>query len=90
MEFEYDPDKSQANRQKHGISLGAVTDFEFATAYIETDTRFNYGETRYIALGFIGVRVYHLTFVYRGENIRPISLRKATKKEVTDYAKNQT
>lgn len=49
------------------------------------DDREDYGELRMKALGFIGVRLHVLIFTERGDKIRVISLRKATKREVEAY-----
>lgn len=82
----FDDAKNKKNIRKHGIGFTAVLDFEFDTAVTWIDDRFDYGETRWCAIGYIGLRLYHLTFVYRDELVRPISLRKANKREVTAYA----
>jgi hypothetical protein len=49
------------------------------------DTRRDYGETRYIALGHIGDRVHSLVFTPRGDALHVISLRKANRREVRRY-----
>ena len=49
------------------------------------DDREDYGELRMIALGFIGNVLHVLVFTERGDNVRVISLRKATKPEVKAY-----
>lgn len=56
------------------------------TALIREDSRYDYSEIRYCALGYIGVRIYHLVFTYRADIVRVISLRKANKREVNRYA----
>jgi hypothetical protein len=50
----------------------------------------NYREFREIAYGFIGDRLHAFTFTRRGGNIRIISLRKATKREVRAYVEATT
>ena len=46
------------------------------------DLRANYGEDRWIGIGFLGNRIVVVTSTYRGtDNIRIISLRKALKHE---------
>ena len=49
--------------------------------------RKRYGETRFIAAGLIGVRLFVLTFTLRGNAVRIISLRKANRREVQRYAR---
>jgi len=86
MQIEYDPDKDALNRRKHGISLDEAKRFEWDTALIEVDARFNYGEWRMTGLGYLGLRLVHITFVDRGDARRIISLRKANKREERHYA----
>ena len=86
MKIEYDPNKNRRNIKKHGISFDLAERFEWDTALIWEDTRYNYGETRFCALGYIEIRMYHLVFTYRDDTVRVISLRKANKREIKHYA----
>ena len=45
------------------------------------DKREDYGERRYVALGFLAEVVVSLTYSERGDRIRIISIRKALKHE---------
>lgn len=87
MIYEWDENKNAANRSKHKIDFNRVVEFEWDSAFECVDNRQDYGEPRYCALGYIGVRIFHLTFTYRDEAIRVISLRKASKREERQYAK---
>jgi uncharacterized DUF497 family protein len=80
MNYEHDPAKLAANVRKHGVWFSAADDFE-------VDSRKRYGETRLIAAGLIGVRLFVLTFTLRGNAVRIISLRKANRREVQRYAR---
>ncbi len=86
-EVEFDPAMSERNRRERGLPFGLVRDFE--TALIRLDLRRDYGEPRFMALGTIGHRLYHLVFTLRGDRIRVISLRKAIRREVLRYAQHQ-
>jgi len=86
MKIEYDLNKKRRNIKKHGISFDLAERFEWDTALIWEDTRYNYGETRFCALGYIEIRMYHLVFTYRDDTVRVISLRKANKREIKHYA----
>jgi len=86
MALEYDPDKDALNRRKHGLPLGDALRFEWDSARIEEDARFDYGEQRFKATGYIGMHLYVLIFCMRGEHTRAISLRRANKREYHDYA----
>jgi uncharacterized DUF497 family protein len=54
------------------------------------DDRFDYGEQRIDAIGWLRGDLYAVTFVWRGNIIRVISLRPATKAEQRRYAKEKT
>jgi len=90
MQIEYDPAKDAINRRKHGISLADAVRFEWETADIEEDARFDYEEQRFHATGYLGVRLYFMVFCMRGEKARVISLRKANKREERRYAQVKT
>lgn len=83
--FSWDERKRGANKAKHGVDFKEAEAFEFETALIAIDDRFDYGETREIALGRIEERVHVLVFTRRGDNLHIISLRKANAREVLRY-----
>jgi uncharacterized protein len=87
----YDPKKDKANKRKHGISLNSAEDFDFEGALYSIDNREDYGETRFRAIGFLNARLYTLVFVDEEEveDIRAISLRKATKHEAKEYKESR-
>jgi len=89
MEIDYDPAKDVLNMRKHGVSLGDAARFEWGTAEVEEDDRYDYGEQRFKATGYIGQRLYVLIFCMRGEVTRLISLRRAEKYEERRYAQTQ-
>ena len=62
-----------------------VRDFECSTALIVEDDRFDYGECRYRAMGYVGDRLQVVVFTPRGDVAHIISFRKATKREVKNY-----
>jgi uncharacterized DUF497 family protein len=84
MEFEYDPEKSEANRIKHGI------DFDEAQAlwsdpFLLEAPALTENEPRFIAVGRIGARHWTAIFTWRDERLRIISARRARKKEIERY-----
>ena len=85
MEIEFDPIKDEANIEKHGVSL-AAHGFDFDTALISEDDRYDYGEVRLRAVGFVGARLHILIFTARGQALRAISFRKANAREEKEYA----
>ena len=86
MEVVFDPAKDAANVLKHGISLRRAEDFDVDTALYAVDDSQDYGEVRWIAIGWVGANLHSFTFTQDGERIRAISLRKATREEHRQYA----
>lgn len=87
MKIEFDSAKSEKNIRERNISFDLAVNFELETAKIWQDTRQDYGEERFIALGYIEKRLFSMVFTIRGEVLRIISLRKANNREVSDYEK---
>ena len=73
--------------QKHGISLSRAEDFDFEEALYSIDDREDYGEIRFRAIGLLNSRLHTLVFVdeEQSDDIRAISLRKATRHEAKEY-----
>jgi uncharacterized DUF497 family protein len=84
----FDPDKDATNKAKHGVSLADAGLIDWDAALIWEDERKGYGETRLLALAPIDVRLFCCVYVERDDLKRIISLRKANKREVIDYAAN--
>ena len=87
-DFEYDAEKSVRNKRKHGI------DFEEARRLwngksIEILTT-STGEQRFIVIGIIDGKHWTAVITYRNKRIRLISIRRARKKEIALYEKNQS
>lgn len=85
--YEWDEVKRRTNLAKHGVDLGGMEDFEWDTAMVDPET--NHDEPRWTAKGFIGPVLYVVVFTERSDDLRIISLRKATRREVLRYAENQ-
>ncbi len=87
MEIEFDPAKDETNVAKHGVSLQAAERFDWDTALVVEDDRFDYGEMRFYAVGYIGNRLHTLIYADGShENaLRAISLWPATRSEVKRY-----
>jgi len=82
----FDPKKSQRNLRERGISFQRAKLFEWSSAFIVEDTRRDYGEQRFRAIGWIGDRLHVLVFTPRAEKVHVISLRKANDREARLYA----
>lgn len=77
MNVEFDPDKDEANRRKHRISLASAAAMDFDATQVIADERRDYGEPRFRALGPIRGRLHVLVFTITGRTLRAVSLRKA-------------
>ncbi|WP_017972614.1 BrnT family toxin [Actinopolyspora halophila] len=84
MEFEFAPDKSAANQDKHGI------DFEQAQALwrdpfrVEAPAR-TVDEPRWLVIGCIDGKCWSAVVTVREKNIRIISVRRSRVEEVAIY-----
>ncbi|MEL6440889.1 MAG: BrnT family toxin [Cyanobacteria bacterium J06621_8] len=88
MEFEWDEQKRLSNLQKHGIDfIRACQIFDGFTVEFE-DNRYDYGEDRYIAIGENKGQILTVVYTERGDAIRLISARQATRYERNLYYSN--
>lgn len=89
MEFEWDPDKADANLRKHRVSFEDATLVFLDPLRIETfDDRENYGEDRWKTVGLVAPALLAVVYTVRGEDgkiIRLISARKADAYERAQY-----
>jgi len=85
MKFQYDPNKSQSNKVKHGIDFEEAQklwqDTNAVVAYEKTIE----GEDRFSIVGYIADRCYTGIFTLRALDIRIISVRRCRKNEKRRY-----
>lgn len=88
--FEWDEDKAQANKRKHGVTFEqAATVFSDPLAVIFDDEIHSEEEQREIIVGPSSKgRLLLVCFTERASAIWIISARKATKQERQDYEEN--
>ncbi len=89
MDISFDPAKDARNVAHRGLSFARAAEFDWAGALINADTRRDYGEARFQALGLIGNRLHMLVFTPREGRIHIISLRKANDREIRHYEEAQ-
>ena len=85
MQLKFDPKKNKENIASHGLSLSFAEKLVWDEALVWVDERFEYDEIRLIALAPEGNTLYYVAFVDRDEIRRPISLRRAERREVKYY-----
>ncbi len=78
---EYDPVKRALTLETRGLDMACAGDvFDDATLTVEDDRR-DYGEDRYITIGFLDGAMVVLVWTRRGWVRRVISMRKANERE---------
>jgi len=90
VEFEWDPNKAASNLRKHGVRLAeAATVFEDDAMLTMPDDEPD--EERFVAIGIGSMgRVLVVVYTTRGNRIRIISARKATRQERSQYESRRT
>jgi len=91
LTFEWDPQKAKSNIEKHGVSFEeASTVFRDPLSLTIDDPLHSTGELRMVQIGISHKdRLLVVVHTERGDNIRIISARKATKKERNNYESNE-
>lgn len=85
--YEWDKQKNADNRAKHGLDFAdAEIVFEGVTLTFE-DTRFDYGEPRFITFGLLDTRLVVIAHTPRDDKMRIISMRKGNKREHENFKK---
>lgn len=90
MRLEYDLVKSGRNIRERRLSFERAVDFDFESASFIPDQRRDYGEERFIAIGYLDSRLHVLCFTTIEHGIRVISFRKANSREAHRYGKPLT
>lgn len=90
VRIRYDPAKNERNIRERALPFDLAAEFDFESARILIDRRREYGETRYIGVGFLRGRLHILCFKEENDGIRVISFRKANAREVKLHAQIKT
>ncbi|MFQ5330036.1 MAG: BrnT family toxin [Thermodesulfobacteriota bacterium] len=85
MAYQWDKTKAQVNRRKHGVSFAdAVAVFEDDWAITIADDYPDEERVATIGRDMLG-RILIVVYTWRGDDIRIISARKATRREKEQY-----
>lgn len=88
LNFEFDPNKSRANLEKHGIDFikaqALWNDFDLIEVPVKTPD-----EPRYLVIAKHEGKHWSGVITYRGETIRIISVRRSRKQEVEYYERSR-
>ena len=86
MRAVWDPDKAEANLEKHGVRFSDAELVLYDPHAVTVEDSAAQGEQRHISIGLDAVgRILVVVYTYRGENVRLISARPATQRERRQY-----
>jgi uncharacterized DUF497 family protein len=89
MLFTWDEKKRQSNIKKHGVDFTSAAEVFSGPTFTWEDSRFDYGEQRWITMGLLGSLVVVLVVhTETEEEIHVISIRKADKDEQALFFSN--
>ena len=83
-DFEFDSEKSDINRLKHGINFIEAQLLWDDPMLLEIPAK-TADEPRFLVIGLIGLKHWSAVITYRGAKVRLISVRRARIEEVALY-----
>jgi uncharacterized DUF497 family protein len=84
MKFEFDPEKSRLNKEKHGIDFLEAQLLWEDEDLVEIPAKTT-DEPRFLVIGRVSGRCWSGVITYRSETIRIISVRRSCSEEVKIY-----
>jgi len=84
LSFEFDAEKSDSNRAKHGIYFRNAQSLWNDPMLLEIPAKTE-DEPRFLVIGQIEGKHWSAVITYRGSNVRLISVRRARTEEVAFY-----
>ncbi len=86
MKFLFDSARAKSNLKKHKVSFADAEGVFYDPFAIHNEDPYSENEERFIAIGMGSVsQILVVIYTYRGEEIRLISVRRATGREVKEY-----
>ena len=85
LHFEWDTTKRQENLAKHGVDFMRAVAIFAAPVAVFADDRFDYGEDRRIAIGFVDADCYVVVHTMRDDVMRIISARLGGRRDRRKY-----
>lgn len=85
MKFQFDENKSTANREKHGIDFDEAQALWDDLDLLEIPAKNVVDENRYLIIGKIGEKHWSAVITYRDDSVRIISVRRSREKEIEYY-----
>jgi uncharacterized DUF497 family protein len=84
MDFEFDKNKSEVNKQKHEIDFNEAKKLWEDSDYVEIPVK-TIDEPRFLIIGKISGKHWTGVITYRDGRIRIISIRRSRKEEINIY-----
>jgi hypothetical protein len=84
MYFEFDPKKSDSNKNKHGVDFVEAQELWNDADLLEIPAKTT-DESRFLVIGKIDEKHWTGIITYRNDNIRFISVRRARNEEIELY-----
>jgi uncharacterized protein len=82
----WDPEKAKVNLEKHGVRFSDAETILFDPNALTREDMKSEGAQRFVTVGMDALgRILIVVYTYRGEDIRLISARPATKRERMQY-----
>jgi len=88
MDITWDEKKRASNLAKHGLDFKDARRVFDGPTFTFPDTRFDYGEERFVSIGLLNIDVVVLVHTENDHEIRIISMRKGTTNEQKIFFKN--
>ena len=85
MKIVFDPAKRDATLAHRGLDFSDAVEVFDGAVFEYPDDRFDYGEARTITVGTLRGKVVVIVWTDRGDDVRVISMRHATKGETDEY-----
>ena len=86
MDVLWDPEKARMNLKKHGVRFSDAETVLFDPNALTREDMESEGEQRFVAVGMDALgHILVVVYTYRGEDVRLISARSATKIERMQY-----
>lgn len=87
MRLTFDPAKREKTLLERGLDFARANEVFEGVTVTMGDKRVEYGEPRFVTVGYLDARVVVVVWTPRGRVRRIISMRKANEREVAQFAK---
>ena len=85
MKIEFDPSKRDKTLTERGVDMARADEVLTGKTITVPDARKDYGEDRWISIGYLDGRMVVVAWTKRRDNYRIISMRKANDREQNQY-----